>query len=462
MSQLPRRRPALTSRRTPPVRLRLDPMECRLTPATATFTVPTEPVPEGSPVELTAPAGNDPAATYQWNVYAGTDTTATPIATGTDANLSFTPPDNGDYTVSLTVTDPDSTTATDMETITAFNVPPTASVTGSSVSVPGLPVTFTLGATDPSPVDQAADFTFNIDWGDGTTDQVTGPAGMTFTHTFATTGSDTVTVTATDKDGGVSQPVSTTLQVKTAALVDDFLNPGHKLLAVGGTDGADSFNLVPGGSNRIKVLMGGKSVGTFAGAGRIAVYGLGGNDTIHLAGSIRTPAWLDGGDGNDRLMGAKGNDVLMGGAGDDQLNGAQGADILIGGEGADRLLGGPGDDLMIGGTTSYDIDPTGLNSIAGMWTAGGSVADRINDIQASTTPLTSGDTSGTVLDDGAADVITGASGRGWVFADPTQDRITGNLAWLTINDATTPTGHGNGGGNGNGHGNGNGNGHGNH
>src|SRR5206468_32747 len=157
---------------------------------------------------------------------------------------------------------------------------------GSSVGVPGLPVTFTLGATDPSPADQAAGFTFNVDWdSNGTVDQtVTGPAGTTVTHTFSGTGSDTVTVTATDKDGGTSAPATLAVNVKTAALVDDFLNPGHKLLAVGGTNGADNINLVPGGSGGIKVLMGGKSVGTFAGAGRIVVFGLGGDDNIHLAG----------------------------------------------------------------------------------------------------------------------------------------------------------------------------------
>src|SRR3954454_7577916 len=184
----------------PTRRLRLDPMECRLTPATAGFAVPIDPVPEGSPVALTAPT-NDVSATFQWNVYAGTDTTAAPVATGTAATFSFTPPDNGTFTVTLAVTD-SAGTANDTETVTAFNVAPTATVTGPSVTVPGLPATFTLGATDPSPVDQAAGFTFNIDWdGNGTVDQtVTGPAGTTVTHTFAGTGAGTVTVTATDKD----------------------------------------------------------------------------------------------------------------------------------------------------------------------------------------------------------------------------------------------------------------------
>jgi hypothetical protein len=58
------------------------------------------------------------------------------------------------------------------------------------------------------------------------------------------------------------------------------------------------------------------------------------------------------------------------------------------------------------------------------------------------------------------DLITGASGGAWVFADPTMDKVTGNPHGRFINDATATPTHGNGGGNGNSGGNGNGNGNG--
>jgi Ca2+-binding RTX toxin-like protein len=216
-------------------------------------------------------------------------------------------------------------------------------------------------------------------------------------------------------------------------------------------------------------MLNGVSQGKFSGAERIAVFGLGGDDNIHLAGAIRVPAWLDGGDGNDRLKGAKGNDVILGGAGDDHIDGSQGADILIGGTGADRILGGPGIDLMIAGTTSYDADQTALFSIAQTWGTG-SLADRVDALRTSAdVPLSLGGSSPTVFDDGAADKLTGAAGAGWIFADPTQDTITGNTKKSFINDAdATPhpgnnPDHGTQGGNsgqGNGHGNGNGHGHG--
>lgn len=435
-----------SSRRSPArARLRLDPMECRLTPAAATFTVPTDPVPEGTAVQLSAPA-NDASATYQWAVYAGTDTSVTPLATGTDVTFSFTPPDNGTYTVTLSVTD-SAGTATDSHTVTAVNVPPTATVTGPAVSVPGLPVTFTLGATDPSSADATAGFTFRIDWnGDGTVDQTVLPGQpTTVTHTFTATGTATVIVTATDKDGGTSSPATAAVSVRAAALVPDALNPGQQVLAVGGTDRADNINLVPAGRDGIKVLVGGKSAGTFGGAGRVAVYGLGGNDNIHLAGSIRLPAWLDGGDGNDRLHGAKGDDVLLGGAGNDHLDGGQGNDVLIGGLGADRLIGGPGDDLLVGGTTTYDADNTALASISRTWSGTGSVAARVAALRTGPVALSLGGANPTVLDDGSADQLTGAAGGTWAFADPTGDKVTGPTKDLFLNDVPAPpAGHGNG------------------
>ena len=58
-----------------------------------------------------------------------------------------------------------------------------------------------------------------------------------------------------------------------------------------------------------------------------------GDDDIQVAGGITLPAWLYGGDGNDRLQGGGGNNVLVGGAGDDQLIGGGGRDLLIGGLG---------------------------------------------------------------------------------------------------------------------------------
>ncbi len=67
------------------------------------------------------------------------------------------------------------------------------------------------------------------------------------------------------------------------------------------------------------------------------VNGQGGNDiiigSVGLSGLISLD--LDGGEGNDLLIGGDGNDVLRGGAGNDELIGAAGRDLCDGGDGED-------------------------------------------------------------------------------------------------------------------------------
>jgi hypothetical protein len=67
---------------------------------------------------------------------------------------------------------------------------------------------------------------------------------------------------------------------------------------------------------------------------------------------------MEGGPGDDRLIGVSGASLLIGGAGRDHLSGAGGDDALAGGSGKDRILGrggadrieaGPGADLVAGG-----------------------------------------------------------------------------------------------------------------
>jgi Ca2+-binding RTX toxin-like protein len=58
---------------------------------------------------------------------------------------------------------------------------------------------------------------------------------------------------------------------------------------------------------------------------------------------------LNGGNGNDSLIGNAGNDTLIGGNGTDFLVGSAGNDLLNGGNGSDTLRGGLGNDTLIGG-----------------------------------------------------------------------------------------------------------------
>ena len=60
------------------------------------------------------------------------------------------------------------------------------------------------------------------------------------------------------------------------------------------------------------------------------------------------PAVIEGGEGNDTLIGGSGNDAINGGAGNDTILGKGGLDTLHGGEGNDVLTGGDADDQAFG------------------------------------------------------------------------------------------------------------------
>jgi Ca2+-binding RTX toxin-like protein len=336
--------------------------------------------------------------------------------------------------VTVRVTDNGSPPLIDTKTftITVLNVPPTAALTGPTDGVRGQPRTFTLSANDPSPVDQAAGFTFNINWGDGSIQTDTGPSGLQLDHVYTDTGSYTVQVTATDKDVGVSAVATQLITIQAAEIQGD-------TLAVGGTLGDDTIFFTPAGnSGGINVSINGVSQGTFTPTGRILAYGQAGNDDIQVAGSISLSAWLYGGDGNDRLKGGAGNNVLEGGDGDDTLIGGKGRNLLIGGLGADRIIGNAGDDLLISGTTAFDSNQVALAAVLAEWSSQRDYATRIaNLIGTGSGPSFSNRLNGnyflqpgvTVFDDVSRDQLTGSAGQDWFFANifgpGALDKITG-------------------------------------
>ncbi len=136
---------------------------------------------------------------------------------------------------------------------------------------------------------------------------------------------------------------------------DDLMEGGadNDTAQVNGSDQeGDSINVAPNGA-RVRVQRSNVTpftldLGTIE---DLDVNGRGGNDWIWastgLLGLIDLD--LDGGDGDDLLVGAEGIDVCRGGDGDDILVGGDGNDILLGGEDNDLVLGGAGDDLLDGG-----------------------------------------------------------------------------------------------------------------
>jgi Ca2+-binding RTX toxin-like protein len=206
---------------------------------------------------------------------------------------------------------------------------------------------------------------------------------------------------------------------------------GLRDVVVTGTAGNDRILFNPGGGFQVQVND--LPNARFAPTGRIVAYGLAGNDDIQVAGGLTLPAWLDGGDGNDRLNGGGGNNVLLGGAGDDLLIGGGGRNLLIGGLGADTLNAGSGDDLLIGGTTAFDANEAELAAIMAEWTSGRDYATRIANLSGiGSGPRNNGNSfliasgpGATIFDDNAGDVLQGGSGMDWFFVGLSQDILHG-------------------------------------
>ena len=88
---------------------------------------------------------------------------------------------------------------------------------------------------------------------------------------------------------------------------------------------------------------------------RIAIKGGNGDDVVRfdaINGAINTSATIDGGRGNDTLLGGSGADTLNGGPGDDVVDGNGGVDTGNLGSGDDEFIWDPGDgsDVVEGGS----------------------------------------------------------------------------------------------------------------
>ncbi len=327
-----------------------------------------------------------------------------------------------DYTVSVTVSDG---LAEDEESavVTVNNVAPLVDPIDGPTPGPGVvgqTLAFSAGFDDPGTLD-----THEVEWdfGDGTVIpfQSTDVEGaLAPTHVYAAAGTFTVTVTIRDDDLGSSSQTKD-VTIGSVALQDDPLYPGDTMLVVSGSDEDDHIVFAPKGKTAgVKVILNGTPLGVFEPTSRIVAFGLGGNDHIHVAGSIDLPAWLYGGTGDDWLYGGRGNDLLFGGLGDDLLLGKQGRDLLVGGPGSDRLVGNGDDDILIAGYLELAETDETLRDLMGVWTSRQwDYATRLamlDDI------LVADDT---VKNDDDRDVLIGSSGQDWFFHELGRDVVVG-------------------------------------
>ncbi|MCC6887185.1 MAG: M10 family metallopeptidase C-terminal domain-containing protein [Hyphomicrobiales bacterium] len=156
---------------------------------------------------------------------------------------------------------------------------------------------------------------------------------------------------------------------------DDILTGGSGADSVNGGGGDDTIVLagsdaqsdtLSGGQGNDSILVLGSgnltllgfnasaaSVENWQGNG-LAVAGTGAANVFDFSGlqSMAGLAFVDGGNGNDTLIGSQFADDLRGGAGNDWLFAGDGNDSLSGGTNNDTLIGGAGRDILSGGTAS--------------------------------------------------------------------------------------------------------------
>ena len=159
---------------------------------------------EGATVQFDGSASSDldgDALTFTWDFGDGS-------APETGPTPSHTYVDNGNYTVTLTVSDGSLTNAATTTAVITNLLPAVGPISAPVDPVEvGTPVTASASFTDPGLLDT---HTASIDWGDGTSStglvsEVDGSGSVSGSHAYTVAGVYLVTLTVTDKDGGIGQ-----------------------------------------------------------------------------------------------------------------------------------------------------------------------------------------------------------------------------------------------------------------
>jgi hypothetical protein len=351
--------------------------------------------------------------------------------------FQWTPSDNYDGLLALSVrakqdgTQPLQSTRTFL--IDVGNLRPTASLATPAVVTGGVPQGIVLSAGDPGVTDQNSNFRFEIDWdNNGIWDEtVVGPSGSVVQHVFSTGGPAQVKMRATDKDGGVSDPVLRTVQVEGLFAVPD-PETGLIDLVWSGGDGADEIILEQSGPTTVTVQTvrrNGIVVSqsrTFTNiTGRVEVFTAGGNDKVTATNMTSISVFVDGGAGNDVIFGGRAADTILGGDGNDTISGSKGADLIRGGEGDDQIYGEYAASASLGSRRADMSSDTiygegGNDFIYGDSDGGEGQGDYID----------AGDGDDTVIADGstghrsANDTVFGGAGNDLIFGDSIEASAT--------------------------------------
>ena len=207
--------------------------------------------------------------------------------------------------------------------------------------------------------------------------------------------------------------------------VPDPTLPHKQDLVIQGTTGNDSVTVSPSTVAGAYLISLNGAVTTVKGiTGRILVFGLGGNDSITLASTVKLPALLDVGDGNDTVVGGAGNDTIcQAGTGSNTINGGAGVNTLV--------ESGDVDFTLVGGTATTNgtltkgtaVDTLVLNHIQRVQlTLTGPDSHTIDGTKfAGRETFTGGTASDTLLAGSGSDILVGGSGNDKLVAGAGKD-----------------------------------------
>ena len=355
-------------------------------------------------------------------LYAPTFTNAHPTQPGDGViEVDFSPAATGIFSINLTglipltgysfvafATSDAGTGYSSVASIMTTPTGPATSITGSNNPTLGQSFTYTLNAYEPNSALQLQKHVFHINWGDGKSTVVTGLNGITTTHAYASSGTYTIQVSATDSIGSIL-PTATLLAM---------VGP---TLTITGSVGNDVIVLTSPSSGSIDVLVNGIDQGTFNPTTSVVVVGNGGIDSLIAPNAASLSTWtltgLESGTLSNSalptLVSFSGISNLTGGTGPDKFivrSTSSGFAALDGGAGANIL-----DYSQF--TTSVSVNllthaATKVSSVSNVsMVLGGSAGDILIADNSSGVTLIGGSGSDTLTGGSGADVLLGGAGN---------------------------------------------------
>jgi hypothetical protein len=200
-----------------------------------TGTLSGDSVDEGSPATVTFsdqadPSQADVAAGFTYEYDLDGDGTFEPGGASLTLPEELTEDGPAELDITAAIIDRDGGRSEYATKVTVANIAPTATVTGPEAVASSGVVALEVTLDDPSPTDMLS---ATIEWGDGTTDTVTGRGPHTLEHTYGRAGDFTIRVVASDgRDSGAPATKALTVAAAPAAPAPHPVTPASPKLTI--------------------------------------------------------------------------------------------------------------------------------------------------------------------------------------------------------------------------------------